>query len=297
MYWIVKINLDNSLRLFTLLNKNFNLHRQTRLRVYLDSVSLRCSMSKKNSVKKAVNSGVETKDSSPFVWQRDKLREPLEIHLRYNLSEKQRQFVDAALSKETRLVICDGLWGSAKTFLSVYCALELLSQKKVDSILYLRAPIEAGKGIGFLSGDQSSKINPYAEPLFQKLYELIDIESVKMLEKDKRIEVLPPGFIRGQSWNCKAIIVDEAANFDRAMLELILSRIGPFCKVFIIGSHHQSDIHDANGFMDVLNTFNDEESRQNGVYTFEFNDESDIVRSGFVKFAMRKLGVLPPKQV
>ena len=255
-------------------------------------------MSKKSRSTKGAKTEVpvvaETKDTSPYVWQRDKLSIALNIKQRYPFNEKQKQFVETALNKDSRLILCDGLWGSSKTYLAVYCALELLNQKKVGSIMYLRAPVESGKGIGFIPGTAEEKINPYAEPLYEKLHEFLSEPEIKTLEKEKRLEIVPPGFIRGRSWTCKAIIVDEAANFSRGMLELILSRVGPFCKIFVIGSHHQSDIGNANGFMEVFNAFNDQDSKDHGAHTFEFNDESDIVRSGFVKFAMRKLGVLPP---
>lgn len=257
-------------------------------------------MSKARSAKKASQAaGLDgaKPDKSLHVPQDRKLRDPLAIHMRYDLLPKQQRFVETAMDKKTQLILCDGIWGSSKTYLSVYCALQLLSAKRIDGILYLRAPVEAGKGIGFLPGDTQSKVNPYAEPLFQKLHELLDKPAIQMLEQGKYIEVVPPGFMRGQSWNCKAVIVDEAANFSRSMLELILSRIGPFCKVFVIGSHHQSDIADANGFMEVFRAFDDDESRSRGIHTFEFNDEADIVRSEFVKFVMRKLGVLPPKSI
>lgn len=250
---------------------------------------------KKRLAKRATEthlSGAAGTDKSPYVFQRDKLKQPLQIHQRYKFNVKQQAFFDRAMDKETRLILCDGIWGSSKTYNAVYCALELLSQKRVDSLIYLRAPVEAGKSIGFLPGDAGSKVNPYAEPLFQKLHELLDEPTIKMLEGDKRIEVVPPGFMRGQSWNCKAVIVDEAANFDRAMLELILSRIGPFCKVFIIGSRHQSDIGDPHGFMSLFQAFDDNESRAKGIHCFYFNDEADIVRSDFAKFVMRKLGVI-----
>lgn len=239
----------------------------------------------------------KTTDTSPYVYQRDKLSIQLNIKQRYELNNKQKSFVETALDKESRMIICDGLWGSSKTFLSVYCALELLNQKKVGSIMYLRAPVEAGKGIGFIPGSAEEKINPYAEPLYEKLHEFLSEPEIKLLEKEKRIEIVPPGFIRGRSWSCKAIIIDEAANFSRGMLELILSRVGPFCKVFLIGSRHQSDIGNSAGFMEVFNSFDDKESKEHGIYTYEFNDESDIVRSGFSKFVMRKLGVLPSKNV
>lgn len=252
------------------------------------------TMSKNKSAKRAASAQAEVAitDKSPYVFQREKLKQPLQIHQRHKLNSKQQGFYDRAMDKDTRLILCDGIWGSSKTYLAVYCALELLSQKKVDSLIYLRAPVEAGKSIGFLPGDAGSKVNPYAEPLFQKLHELLEEPQIKALESDKRIEVVPPGFMRGQSWNCKAVIVDEAANFDRAMLELILSRIGPFCKAFIIGSRHQSDIGDPHGFMSLFKAFDDPESREKGIHCFYFNEEADIVRSAFCRFVMRKLGVL-----
>lgn len=236
--------------------------------------------------------GAVTKDKSPYVHQREKLSQPLVIHQRHELLPKQQAFVERALDRDTRLILCDGLWGSAKSYLAVYCALKLLSDKRVDAIQYIRAPIEAGKSIGYLPGSSEEKVNPYAEPLFQKLHELLDEPTIRALEADKRIEVVPPGFMRGQSWNCKAVIVDEAANMDRAMLELVLSRIGPFCKVFIIGSKHQSDIGNPAGFMSLFTAFDDEESRAKGIHCFYFNEEADIVRSAFCRFVMRKLGVL-----
>lgn len=252
-------------------------------------------MSKKNRLPKRTaqpSAETGTKDKSLYVHQREKLAKPINIYTRYEFNEKQKLFVETAMDKHTRLILCDGLWGTSKTYLAVYCALQLLSDKKVDGIIYLRAPVEAGKSIGFLPGGSDEKINPYAEPLFQKLHELLDEPTIRMLENDKRIEVLPPGFMRGQSWNCKAIIVDEAANFDRDMLELILSRMGPFCKVFMIGSQHQSDIKNPYGFMSLFKAFDDEESRERGIFQFSFNQEEDIVRSEFAKFVMRRLGVL-----
>jgi phosphate starvation-inducible protein PhoH len=239
----------------------------------------------KRSAKRAVENGVSDAavvDKSPYVFQREKLKQPLAIHQRYELNVKQQAFVEKAMDKHTRLILCDGIWGSSKTFLSVYCALKLLSDKRVDSILYVRSPVEAGASIGFTPGDVSEKMNPYAEPLFQKLHELIDDQTIKMLEADKRIEVVPPGFMRGQSWNCKAVIVDE----------LILSRMGPFCKVFVIGSRHQSDTGSPHGFISLFDAFDNEESRQHGIHSFYFNEEADIVRSEFVKYCMKRMGVL-----
>lgn len=256
-------------------------------------------MSKRSKSVKQVASGQSddtiVKDTSPYIPQDKKLREPLNIRQRHVLNAKQNAFIETALRKDTNVVLCEGLWGTSKTWCAVYCALQLLSQQKVDSIAYLRSPVEAGKGLGFVPGTIEEKINPYAEPLFEKLHEFLDAPAIKMLEKENRIQVIPPGFIRGRSWSCKAIIVDEAASFPRDMLELILSRVGPRCKVFVIGSRHQSDTGDANGFMEVFRAFNDAESKEHGIHTFEFNDEADIVRSVLLRFIMRKLGVLPAK--
>jgi phosphate starvation-inducible protein PhoH len=99
--------------------------------------------------------------------------------------------------------------------------------------------------------------------------------------------------VRGLSLNCKAIIVDEASSLTKDELELVLSRIGKFSKVFIIGSKIQSDIKSSKAFCDFMTIFDDIESREHGIYTFEFNEKTDILRSEILQFIMSKIGAIP----
>lgn len=106
-------------------------------------------MSKKLSVKKGI-------DKSPKVFQREKLSQELHIRERNDLTEKQINILKAAMDKDTRCVIVDGLYGSSKTYTAVLASLKLLNQKKVDQIIYIRNPIESSKSgkVGFLKGPQ-----------------------------------------------------------------------------------------------------------------------------------------------
>ena len=106
---------------------------------------------------------------------------------------------------------------------------------------------------------------------------------------DNRVHVLPVGHIRGLSWNCKTIIVDEASCLSYEDLILLISRVGEFCKVFIIGDTFQNDIGAKSGFEDFYKLFDDEESRKHGIYTFKFNEITDIVRSELLQFVMTKI--------
>jgi len=253
-------------------------------------------MSKKHRSVKDNESPVEVKkDESPKVHQNKKLDWELNIKVEHKLNEKQKVINEVMLDKKTRCVMIDGLYGTSKTYCSVLASLQLLNDKKIDQILYIRNPVESsstGK-IGFLKGEEGEKMAPYAAILYQKLDEFLPKDQVDRLIKEKRIEVLPLGFTRGLSWNCKAVIVDEASSMSYDDLFLLMTRCGPFTKIFIIGDTlNQNDIGNKAGMARMFKYFDDEESKKNGVYAFEMKEASDVVRSGFVRFVMVKTGLL-----
>jgi len=96
------------------------------------------------------------------------------------------------------------------------------------------------------------------------------------------------GFLRGLNWNAKVIIADEAQNLTFKELFTLITRVGEFSKVFILGDPEQSDINGKSGFIKMIGHFDDEESRQNGIHVFKFT-EDDIVRSGLVQFIIKKV--------
>lgn len=237
----------------------------------------------------------KTPDTSPQVYQRSKIDWTLNIRERNDLTERQKAILEAALHKDTRCVFIDGVWGSGKTFLAVLAALKMLNAGRVDQLLYIRNPIEAtttGK-LGYLKGDQSDKMAPYCAPLHDKLDEMLAKPDIDRLVKDARVECIPLGFIRGRSWNCKAIIVDEASSMTWDDLLLLLSRCGEFTRIFFIGdSLNQNDVGSKAGFRHMFNTFDDMDSKENGIWTFELREATDIVRSRFLRYVMAKTGVI-----
>jgi len=227
-------------------------------------------------------------DKSPIVPQKHKIKNEIEIHQR-ELTSKQKQFLDVALDKNTKVMFVSGPAGTSKTYMAILTSLILLNQKRVSDLLYLRSAVESSDSkLGFLPGEADEKMAPYIQPLLEKLYEMLPKHQIDQLEKEERIDSIPLGFLRGLNWNAKCIIADEAQNMTSKELITLITRTGEFSKVFIMGDPEQSDINGKSGFTKVLSLFDDEESRQNGIFVFKF-DEDDIVRSALVKYIIKKI--------
>ncbi len=256
--------------------------------------------SKRKAVAPQASGGGETAtvngaDRSPHVHQREKIDFQLDIRERSDFTERQRLILEAALLRETRCVMIDGVWGTGKTHLMTLAALKLLNAGRVKQILYVRNPVEASANsrVGFLAGSLTEKMAPYNAALEGQLAEMLPRNQIDRLLKDGRIECIPTGFMQGRSFNCTAIIVDESASMSWEDLMLLISRCGEFTRVFFVGDTiNQLYLKGESGFARFFRAFDDLESKENGVFAFELKDASDIVRSGFVRFAMRKLGVI-----
>lgn len=227
-------------------------------------------------------------DNSPVVHQKSKLKNPLHFFHR-ELTENQKAFMSMALDKHVKMILVSGPAGTAKTYLSVLAALELLNDKKMSDIVYVRSVVEsADSKMGFLPGEASDKFSPYLRPLIDKLEELLPKDEVRYLQGESRIEGLPVGYLRGLNWNAKVIIGDEVQNLTKKELITLITRVGEYSKVFLLGDPMQSDINGKSGFQPIFDLFNDDDCRENGIYTFQFT-EDDIVRSKFVQFVAKKV--------
>ena len=227
-------------------------------------------------------------DTSPVVHQKSKLRNPLHIFHR-NLTENQKKFMSLALDKHVKMIIVSGPAGTSKTYLAVLAALELLNLKKMSDIVYVRSVVESADAkMGFLPGERDDKFSPYLRPIMDKLEELIPKDEIKYLEGECRLEGLPIGYLRGLNWNAKVIVGDEMQNCTQKELVTFMTRVGEYSKIFLIGDPFQSDINGKSGFQKTFDLFNDDESKENGIYTFQFT-EDDIVRSKLVQFIAKKL--------
>lgn len=242
------------------------------------------------------NNPFPKKDNSPVIPQRSKFRGNLNIYDR-PLTPKQLEFLEIAKDKDTKIMFVSGPAGTSKTYLSVLHALRMINEKRVSDLIYIRSAVEsADSKLGFLPGEADEKMAPYLQPLMDKLIELLPKGDIDALQKDGRFTSIPVGFLRGLNWNAKVIVADEAQNLTYKELFTLITRTGEFSKVFILGDPEQSDINGKSGFIKMVNMFNDEESRQNGIHVFEFTDE-DIVRSGLVKFIIQRARTeLTPKK-
>jgi phosphate starvation-inducible PhoH-like protein len=235
-----------------------------------------------------INENTYVKDHSPTIPQRSKFKSNLHIFQR-ELNEKQKKFLEIASDKQTKLVFVTGPAGTSKTFLAVLVALNMINTKRVSDIIYIRSAVESSDAkLGFLPGEADEKMAPYIQPLLDKLAEFLPKGDIDLLTKEERITAIPVGFLRGLNWNAKVIITDEAQNMTYKELFTLITRIGEFSKVFILGDPEQSDINGKSGFVKMISNFDDEESRQNGIHVVRFTDD-DIVRSGLVQFIIKKV--------
>ena len=225
-------------------------------------------------------------DRSVKVHQKKKLENPLNIR-ELNWTEKQKAFIDLALNNKTQVMIVKGPAGSSKTVISIYLILKLLSEKKISDITLVRSIVEsADSKMGYLPGSSDDKMQPYMMPFYEKLDMLLSKQEIKNLEAEERITCQPVGFLRGLDFQVKGLCLDEAQNLNTKEILTFMSRIGRFCKTFICGDPDQSDVKNS-GFDSVYNLFNNEESKNQGIYCWEFTEE-DIMRSDLCKFITKK---------
>lgn len=230
-------------------------------------------------------------DKSIHVSQRNKIDFDIHIDLKFNLSLKQQQFIDLILDSNTKIVIAKGPAGTAKSYLSIYAGLLSLQRKKVGELHYLRQPVESSSfNLGFLPGTSAEKIQPYLMPLFEKLAEFLPDVQIKELQKQERIKGNTIGFLRGASFNATYVAADEVQNFSIADFLLTMTRMGKFSKLVMTGDTRQVDTK-TSGFEKIYKLFDDQESKDKGIYTFAFGKE-DIVREPMIGYILDKFEIL-----
>ena len=140
------------------------------------------------------------------------------------------------------MVFSIGPAGTGKTYLAMAMAVSYLLEKKVHRIILARPAVEAGERLGFLPGDLAEKVNPYLRPLYDALYDMIDMERASALISKGLIEVAPLAFMRGRTLNDSFIILDEAQNTTSEQMKMFLTRLGFGSKAVITGDITQVDL-------------------------------------------------------
>ena len=208
---------------------------------------------------------------------------------KFKFTENQIDFLKTALDPDCKLLFLAGPAGTAKTYMAVYSALQMMIDSDLEKdILYIRSIAEsAQRSMGALPGSLDEKFAVFATPFYDKLDEMLNVPDIKLLREKNMFSCIPVNYVRGANWSDAVVILDEAQNFSYNELLTCLTRIGENSKIIICGDVMQSDINNS-GFVNIFNVFNDEESLENGVVCKQFTTE-DIKRSEIVKFIVSKL--------
>lgn len=155
-------------------------------------------------------------------------------------SEHQQKLVDAF--EKNDMVFAVGPAGTGKTYLSIALAVKALKEKSAKKIILSRPAVEAGEKLGFLPGDMREKIDPYLQPLYDALEDMLPTVKLQdMMDKDI-IQIAPLAFMRGRTLNDAVVILDEAQNTTTAQIRMFLTRMGWNTKMIITGDLTQIDL-------------------------------------------------------
>jgi phosphate starvation-inducible PhoH-like protein len=174
--------------------------------------------------------------------------------------------------------------GTGKTYLAVSMAVACLLEKKVNRIVLTRPAVEAGERLGFLPGTLQEKIDPYLKPLYDALYDMLDVERVDRHLERGVIEIAPIAFMRGRTLNDSFVILDEAQNTTAEQMKMFLTRIGYGSKAVITGDVTQIDlpVGKMSGLVEARKVISGVE----GISFIHFNDR-DVVRHPLVQRIVR----------
>jgi len=146
------------------------------------------------------------------------------------------------LCQQNDMVFAIGPAGTGKTYTSVALAVRALKQKQVKRIILTRPAVEAGENLGFLPGDMKEKLDPYMQPLYDALRDMIPAERLSNYLEKGTIQIAPLAFMRGRTLDNAFVILDEAQNTTHAQMKMFLTRMGPNAKFIITGDPGQIDL-------------------------------------------------------
>ena len=182
------------------------------------------------------------------------------------------------------LLFAVGPAGSGKTYTAVAIAVKALKEKRVQKIILTRPAVEAGENLGFLPGDLKEKLDPYLQPLYDALADMLPRQKLLDYLDEKIIQIAPLGFMRGRTLDNAFVILDEGQNTTENQLKMFLTRMGKSAKFIVTGDVSQIDLpkNQKSGLKKALNLFND----VTGIELVTLNEE-DVVRHPLVKKIIR----------
>ena len=182
------------------------------------------------------------------------------------------------------LIIADGPAGTGKTYTSIALAVRALKEREVKKIVLARPAVEAGERLGFLPGDMKEKLDPYLQPLYDALHDMLPYKKLETWLEDGTIQIAPLAFMRGRTLENAFVILDEAQNATVSQLKMFLTRMGINSKFIMTGDTTQIDLPRKNdsGLLQAIRILSGIE----GISIIKF-DERDIVRHKLVKKIVR----------
>jgi len=178
------------------------------------------------------------------------------------------------------LIIAEGPAGTGKTYTSIALAVKALKDREVKKIVLTRPAVEAGERLGFLPGDMKEKLDPYLQPLYDALHDMLPFKKLETWIEDGTVQIAPLAFMRGRTLENAFVILDEAQNATISQLKMFLTRMGVSSKFIMTGDTTQIDLprKSESGFIQAIKILRGIE----GISVIRF-DERDIVRHKLVK--------------
>lgn len=194
------------------------------------------------------------------------------------LTPNQQKLVD--LIEKNDMVFAVGPAGTGKTYTGVAMAVKALKEKQVKRIILTRPAVEAGENLGFLPGDMKDKLDPYMQPLYDALRDMIPFEKLDDYIQKGIIQIAPLAFMRGRTLDNAFVILDEAQNTTHSQMKMFLTRMGKNAKFMITGDPGQVDLprRTISGLKEALLVLKDVEG-----IGIVFLDDKDVVRHRLVK--------------
>ncbi len=209
----------------------------------------------------------------------------------YPKSFNQKKYIEAM--HETDLVFGIGPAGTGKTYLAMAMALSHLNNKTISRIILTRPAVEAGEKLGFLPGDLLEKVNPYLRPLYDALYDLVELDKASRFLEKGLIEIAPIAFMRGRTLNDSFVILDEAQNTTSEQMKMFLTRLGFNSKAVVTGDITQIDLPPGkiSGLKEAIEVLFHVDD-----IAFLYFNELDVVRHSLVKKIIRAYEEYPEKR-
>lgn len=198
-------------------------------------------------------------------------------------TDNQRRMVSSIFKNDMQFAV--GPAGTGKTYTAVALAVRALKNKEIKRIILTRPAVEAGENLGFLPGDLKEKLDPYMQPLYDALNDMVPADKLNQYIENRVIQIAPLAFMRGRTLDNAFVILDEAQNTTESQMKMFLTRMGANAKFIVTGDTSQIDLPNKqpSGLLQALKYLKNTE----GIDIIELNN-TDVIRHKLVKLIIER---------